>query len=811
VRIHPPPSFKLTAEALLQDVRARLDARSAGRPEVGRGDPTDPGWLLLEQAAWMVEQLSSQLDEYPVAVLQQLLHLLGAKIRPAAPALGVVALGVRRGGVLDWDPLRPPSVRLFRPQSEQSRMIEFAPAERGMILRQMQLASLTEIREGELWRAARPLAEDALVAERDTLVPSRAFHREQVRYRFVAANPPELKALLESAINRLGENRIGWLKLRIDEVGPRGLTLVATIDPAAAFASAAPTGLTVAGDMVGDWGVLDDSTWTPRIRVANESTIPVRLRGREPLPAAEARIVFPNMAANLPLEGLFTTKAAPIPTSVCVAIWNTLTHVDTRLAQWKPSVQRVYDVLAHEEPQWLAGAIDGELWYRFSPGPTTVIHVRLPEADLPRVRVGIILEHDDAERLPEIRVFAEEPGGVIPDVVLPHRVAFRLPCPSTDAGRGMEMLVVLDVEVGPQSKGILVAVVGSIRAALANPMLVVQAPPVRDGRIVDIARNIPEAASLLHPDVVGPDVIESLLAEPLAPDARALVEALPLAVFHPARQEPILDFAGVAVDSAAGQVTFNGIDRQGRQRSLRRGDRVDLRWYRRTDGDTGNVPAGALRLVEQDGGPGPLLTSVTNPRATFFGASRETDQAAIDRLFGPPDATPVLPADFERLVRHALGPRGEGWEVRCWTYAERALVTTALWPPPRLGVPADDERTRLESELVGAGPDHLLVLLGPTRGEISLADLDWARQAVRGLCARIGRRVPTVRDAVVGRLWPLRLETEAAPLLNLPCFAVEGLPGTLVDERGRRAAPPRGLLLNGAVVEVGVPRRDGSA
>lgn len=809
MRIQPPTSFKLTASALLEDVRARLEARSAGRPEIGRDDPTDPGWLLLEQAAWMVEQLSGQLDEYPVAILQQLLHLLGAKLRPASPALGVVALGVRRGGLLDWDPLRPPPVRLFRPQSEQSRMIEFAPAERGMVLRQMRLASFSEIREGELWRTSRPIAEDALVAERDTLVRSRAFRREQVRYRLVAANPPELKALLESAITRLGENRIGWLKLRVEDLGPRGLSLLATIDPAAAFAASAPAGLTLAGDMMGDWGVLDDSTWTPRIRVSDESTIPVRLRGREPLPAAEARIVFPNMASNLPADGLFVTKASPIPTSVCIAIWNTLTNVDTRLAQWKPSVQRVYDVLSVEEPQWLAGVIDGDLWHRFSPGPTTVLHVRLQELDLPQARIGIVLEHDDAERLPEIRVFAEEPGGVIPDVLLSHRVAFRLPCPSIEAGRGMEMLVVLDIDVGPQSVGLLLAVTGGVRAVLANPMLVIQAPPVRDGRFVEIARNVPEAASLLHEDLVGPDAIESLLAEPLATDARALVEALPLAVFHPARQEPILDFEGVAVDSAAGQVVFNGIDRRGRQRSLRRGDRVDVRWYRRTDGDSGNVPAGAIRLVEQDGGPGPLLASVVNARATFFGTNRETDQAAIDRLFGPTDATPVLPSDFERLVRHALGSRGEGWQVRCWTYAERALVTTALWPPPRLGVAPDEERTRLEAELAAAGPDQLLVLVGPRRGEISLADLDWARQAIRGLCGRIGRRVPTVRDAVVARLWPLRLESEGMLALDLPCFAVEGLPGILVDERGRRTAPPRGLLLNGAVVEVGPGRQDG--
>jgi hypothetical protein len=237
---------------------------------------------------------------------------------------------------------------------------------------------------------------------------------------------------------------------------------------------------------------------------------------------------------------------------------------------------------------------------------------------------------------------------------------------------------------------------------------------------------------------------------------------------------------------------------------------VELRWYRRTDGADGNVPPGAIRVVEQDGAQGALVVAVTNPRASFFGSARETDDAAIDRLFGPSDPTPVLPADFERLFRHALGTRGRGWTVRCWTYAERALMTTALWPPARLGAEPDEELRRLEAEIAGAGPERLLVLVGPTEGAMTAADLGWARQTIRGVCAQIGRRVPTVRDAVVGRLWPLVLEVDGEkPAVHLPCFAVEGLPGTLVDERGRRAPAPRGLLLNGMVTEVVGPRRTG--
>lgn len=805
MRVPPPPQFKLTAEALLADVRARLAERL---PDMARekADPADPGWILLEQSAWMVEQLSTQLDAWPMGCLQQFLHLTGAQFEPALPAVGVVALSVARGGTLRFDPDTPAPLRFFVPQTETSGMLEFVPVEPGYTLRRMAIASLAEIRDGELYQGTGTWAPDALVAWSGESRRSGAFRGERIRYRFVAANPAELKQVLTSAVEKMQERRVGWLRLEVEEQGPGAVSLVAYIDPAHAFAAGAPGGVTLAGELAGDWGGLDDCGWTPPIHLTDSPLLATRLRGRGPLPGAEeGRVVFPSIPANLSLDGLVVRRAAPIPTDAAVAIWTTLTHLDTRLAAYRPTLRRVYAAAEPGDPRWLGGAIDSELWFKLTSGPASVAHVRLQDVGAGTVRIGVVLAAGDPDRLPIIRVYGEDLSGNLPDLPLPHEVAFRLAAPARSVGAGMDLVVGLEISVDASTAGLLVVVDGGCAGILTNAVLVAQAPAVRDGRTVAIERSVPEAASLLYPDVVGPEVLARLTAEPFAGDVRALLTTLPMARFKVSGQEPLRDYQGLAVDSAAGQVMFNGIDRDGRQRTLRRGDSVELTWYRRTDGGRGNVPAGAIRLVEQANGSAALVDRVANPLATFYGANRETDRAAMDRLFGPGDAAPVLPADFERLIRHALGARGEGWEVRCWTWAERALGTTSLWPVPSLGAPPDPERLLLLHELAGAGPEKLLVLIGPRQGLLADADLDWARRATRGLIQRLSRRTPALRDAIVGRLWPLTLTAPAIPSdLLLPCFCAEELDGVLTDALGRSAPPPRGLLLNGAILHTRV-------
>ena len=59
-----------------------------------------------------------------------------------------------------------------------------------------------------------------------------------------------------------------------------------------------------------------------------------------------------------------------------------------------------------------------------------------------------------------------------------------------------------------------------------------------------------------------------------------------------------------------------------------------------------------------------------NPLDTFFGSDRESELEAIDQCF----MQEVQYRYFRRLgknIRVALGVRGRGWMVRCWSYAER--------------------------------------------------------------------------------------------------------------------------------------------
>ena len=178
----------------------------------------------------------------------------------------------------------------------------------------------------------------------------------------------------------------------------------------------------------------------------------------------------------------------------------------------------------------------------------------------------------------------------------------------------------------------------------------------------------------------------------------------------------------------------------------------------------------------------------------------------MDRMFGPTGGVPVLASDFERSIRQALGARGYGWHIRCWTYAERALVSTALWPFGGAGAEADAESERVRARLDKAGPETLLVVLGPPDGQMSDADLDWARRTVRAMVRRLAARLPVVREAVVTRFWPLQLEARGAPPTDIitPSYDLQNMDGQLRDRVGRVAAsiPQATLVLNGAVTHV---------
>ena len=126
--IAPPPSLAVDRAALLRDVADRLSARS---PELASRlqDPTDPSWMLVDQCAWMVEQLSLSLDALPLTMLQGFVRLLGGQKNPALPALGVVVVEPREAGALVHPPDSPAPWRFFTGQTETQDVVEFALAE----------------------------------------------------------------------------------------------------------------------------------------------------------------------------------------------------------------------------------------------------------------------------------------------------------------------------------------------------------------------------------------------------------------------------------------------------------------------------------------------------------------------------------------------------------------------------------------------------------------------------------------------------------------------------------------------------------
>jgi hypothetical protein len=213
-----------------------------------------------------------------------------------------------------------------------------------------------------------------------------------------------------------------------------------------------------------------------------------------------------------------------------------------------------------------------------------------------------------------------------------------------------------------------------------------------------------------------------------------------------------------------------------------------------------------------------MLSGVRNPLGTFFGAAREQEQEAIDRLFTPGGGTPVMPSDWERLIRVALGAKGRGWMVRCWSHSERALLSNSLWPldfPGNVDPHVEQEQIHLRNLLNASGPETLLVVVGPPSGTISEELLDWGRQVVRGLVRRHMKRLPLIRKAIVTRFWPLTaVLTEEPEDLPLPSFTVRDIVGDLniregggkdlpllQDESGRRIETPSSqILLNAAVV-----------
>jgi hypothetical protein len=350
-------------------------------------------------------------------------------------------------------------------------------------------------------------------------------------------------------------------------------------------------------------------------------------------------------------------------------------------------------------------------------------------------------------------------------------------------------------------------------AVMCNTILVSNVPAVEDGREIEILRNIPEPVNLLFDDLVNKDVVDHLLRDNISPDVAALLKKLPLAYFPVQHSSSIVDFEGVWLDptSTVGEgalMRLNAPDGNGYHVPLRPGRVVQLDWYRRTDGAYGNVPRGAIQVVEQPNNAEPNILDVYNPLDTFYGLNRENEQEAIDRMFNPSGQVAVLPTDWERLLRVNLGMRARGWMIRCWSHPERSLVSHEFWPlaTNETAVVARRSAQARVDELYRSGSDTMLVIVGAEDRLISDSELDWARGLIEGVVRRQQQRLPLVKNVIVMKFWPLVLRTTNNEPIPLPCFDISTLDGALKTMGGDRweDIPNKQLMLNAAIVDVEV-------
>ncbi len=812
MRVPPPGLLKLEQEALLRDVRERLAERMPSYQD-NIDDPTDPGWLLLEQAAWMVELLSEQLDQYPFAVVQHFINMMGGHLLPAQPAIGSIIVEPARNATMKVERSRPRRWRFFTQQTETSDVVEFVPVESDVPLRRARTLSTCEITGGELFTAGKPEGAEGLtgqVAWRGRLVRSGVFAHERVSYILVTNNVEKLQETLDKVVERFTKKKVGWLKLSVEDgETDNRLVLVAEPHVASAFAETTPGGLTTGSDLIGDWGTLDSSTWTPQVEVSAHPVISSHLRGSRPMPGPrDGTILIPDLPENFDVNDVLVRQASPLPETVVDAIWKTVGNMDTSLTKMKPAIKRSFGFETATDipqPTWLAGALECGAWSTLRRAEVaTAVHIDVGDAEEPkRQRVGILLDQQDFTDLPRVRAYGIMENGQMVRTPLKHKIAWRLPAPPRRPGGRMELLVALDISLTEETASLLLTIEDRPLCVMLNTMMVIQAPVVSDGRSVAVERNVPEGVSLLNEDLVTTGVIDRLLQVTLPRDAARHLKNFPVSHAPVDGRESIDDWEGVQLDPTSGQLMLNSPDDRGDRRTLRPGTLITFDWYRRTDGSGGNVGPNTISLVEQEVDATPQIVDVLNVVGTFYGMDRETEASATQRLFAPAGGTPVLPSDFERLVRQALGRRSNGWVVRCWSYAERALVSTGLWPIVEPGGEHEAETQKLERELATAGPDTLLVVLGPRGSVIGDDDLDWARSTIRQEVRRQSKRLPTVREVVVTRFWPLKLETDESLDIQLPCWDPAEMKGELSDAKGRGGEPPQAvILLNAAVTNI---------
>ena len=768
----------------MRDARERLLARIPdlqGTPV----DPTDPGWLLLEQAAWMAEVLSERLDRYPVSVMQQLLHLMGGQLNGALPAIGVLAVQPRQAGVLHVTADRPATWRFFAPQTEVRDQVEFVPMEASV--------PVVPVERVRVWQwdgtSLATAGSGTMVAETDAPERARHFDGETLVMDILGSDGDDVGARLTEAVATLRGGRAGWLGLEVrTQAGGTRAQLRATVRPADAFAEAAPGGFADGEPLIGRWGALDESTWTPAVRLSQHDSLPRRMRGRTLAPGAEeGLVVIHEVPPGVALSDLLEQPSAPLPSRLAEDLWRTLGRIDPRLGRLRATVQRTLSDAHDADAPWLGAAVRGARWSALvGRGPCDLLEVAV-STSARAVRVAL-LGGTTADAAVEAWLCSGD--GTLSAESVELTPEWSMQVPTAD---GPVLVRVVRVPLEANTRSLVLRSPHRLTGAFANPVLAINAPVVRDGRGVTVRRAVPEPIALLEGDLVGPEERDRLLAHPMAAALGPAVAALPLARFTRLDGGDIDNFAGVRLDARAGELRLNAADTTGAIVDLKPGQELTLAWYRRCDGAAGNVDVDDVRVVEQPPSAQPSLIQVTNPLPMVGGQDREDDASARSRLFAPVEETAALPSDWERQLRAAMGVDSASWHVRAWTHTERALATTAVWPHPPEA--ARDLRHRLAS----AGPETLLICVGrddrpPTAEELALAEVSAAR-----VLAAARRRATRVRSVIVAPLRPLLLDGTAVGAI-VPTHDTAGLTGTLRDGDGNSEPVPFDMLLLDAIV-----------
>lgn len=816
MRVPQPGLLQLDKEDLLNDVRERLAQRYPDYADESDYDATDPAWIILEQSAWLVELLSQQLDFYPYSMVQEFVHMMGGKLHPAVPSLGVTIVQPSEAGDMELVSHRPSPWRFFTLQTEEMDMVEFVPVEPKVHVRPAKILNVSKVKDGELILLGQSKSNEgigSLEAWKTYEKRSRVFDGEWVRYDLITANAEDLIETLTKAIEALDTRQLGWLEFRTEQPSPEIVSVFARVNLGKAFLPDSPTGLTDGQDVQGKWGTLDDSVWTPPVRISSYKRIPGRMQGQSPMPGMRrGTILLPSIPENISVDDLLERKSEPLPANVVESIWETLTHMDQKLATLKPSIGRgVEDPEDEKEPMWVSDVLNKGLWNELADrSEQQYIHIDVQQFERKKgtFRVAFVLKGVREDAIPDIRVFGSEYENGFQRETLTHRIAWRLRMPDPSGGQRMVLVVALDIDLEADHNQILIATECEPLCTMANALMVANAPAVSDGRELVIQRNIPEPINLLFDDVVNKDVIQHLLRDNIPVDTARILSKLSVAHFEISGAAAIQDFEGVWLDPTAvsgegAMLRLNAPDDSGYQRKIRPGKAVTFSWYRRTDGAYGNVKAGAIQVVEQPPRAEPLLLEVHNPLGSFYGSDREDEQEAIERMFSPSEGIPVTPSDWERAFRVAFGVRGRGWVVRCWGYAERNLMATQLWPVDETGMSLDRDLVRLKRAIDNAGANSLLVVIGLKNGEISDSDLDWARGVIRGLIRKQMDRIPIITEAIVTKFHPLTLHCyEEDSEIPTPNFLIDDMKGELEDLNGHRTKISKGrLLLNAGVVD----------